>query len=201
MLFRSKSQKMGKIIDKIRETKETKIEARLNLDGEGKYSISTGVGFFDHMLESFSKHSGIDIDIECKGDLHVDFHHSVEDCGIVIGEMLREAIFPIKAIERYGNSSIVMDEACVECNIDVSNRAFLLFDLSLGGKIGDFDCELVEEFFRAVVFNAGLSCHFYKKHGSNMHHIVEAVFKSFAVSLKRALRVSGDSVPSTKGVL
>jgi imidazoleglycerol-phosphate dehydratase len=186
-----------------RSTKETQILLELELCGSGDSKIDTGVGFFDHMLTSFAKHSGISIKLACKGDLHVDFHHTVEDVGIVIGEALYKALFPVGAIERFGEASIVMDEALVESAIDVSGRPYLYFDLGrLNGKIGEFDAELAEEFFRAVVFNAKLSAHITKTRGQNLHHIVEGAFKAFAVSLRRALRASDKGgVPSTKGVL
>ncbi len=186
-----------------RKTKETEISLELELDGSGDSEITTGIGFFDHMLTSFAKHSGIDMRLVCKGDLHVDFHHSVEDVGIVVGEALRKAIFPVGAIERFGEANIVMDEALVQSVIDISGRPFLYFDLGrLNGKIGEFDAELAEEFFRAVVFNTHISAHIAKVRGQNLHHIVEGAFKAFAVSLKRALRASQKGgVPSTKGVL
>ncbi len=185
-----------------RVTKETNIRLKANLQGTGKSDINTGIGFFDHMLEAFSKHSFIDLDITCKGDLHVDFHHSVEDVGIVLGDILREMIYPVQNVERFADSVVVMDEAAVECDIDLSNRAYLVFDLGINGKIGNFDVELCEEFFRAVAMNAGISLHIVKLRGKNLHHIVEAAFKAFAVSLRRALRENSRAgTPSTKGVL
>ena len=186
-----------------RKTKETEITVELSFDGKGEYSIDTGVGFFNHMLESLSKHSGIDMQITCKGDLHVDFHHTVEDVGIALGEAFYKAAFPVGAIERFGEAKIVMDEALVESAIDVSGRPFLYFDLgSLSGKIGEFDAELAEEFFRAFVYNAKISAHITKTRGQNLHHIVEGAFKALAVSLRRALKPNEKGgVPSTKGVL
>ena len=186
-----------------RKTKETEISVELFFDGKGEYSIDTGVGFFNHMLESLSKHSGIDMQISCKGDLHVDFHHTVEDVGIALGEAFYKAVFPVGAIERFGEAKIVMDEALVESAIDVSGRPFLYFDLgSLSGKIGEFDAELAEEFFRAFVYNAKISTHITKTRGQNLHHIVEGAFKALAVSLRRALKPNEKGgVPSTKGVL
>ncbi|RDU64718.1 imidazoleglycerol-phosphate dehydratase HisB [Helicobacter sp. MIT 14-3879] len=190
-----------------RKTKETDINASLELYGSGKNSIDTGIGFFNHMLESFSKHSLIDLDIKCIGDLDVDYHHSVEDCGIVIGKLLNDSLYPAKNIERFGFSSIVMDEACVECSIDISNRAFLVFDIPLIDKIGinkvgSFDCELVEEFFKALTSNAALSMHIVYKRGKNSHHIIEACFKSFAIALRNALKINERiTIPSTKGVV
>lgn len=186
-----------------RKTKETEITVELSFDCKGEYSIDTGVGFFNHMLESLSKHSGIDMQITCKGDLHVDFHHTVEDVGIALGEAFYKAVFPVSAIERFGEAKIVMDEALVESAIDVSGRPFLYFDLgSLSGKIGEFDAELAEEFFRAFVYNAKISAHITKTRGQNLHHIVEGAFKALAVSLRRALKPNEKGgVPSTKGVL
>ena len=185
-----------------RVTNETDIKIKANLRGTGISKIDTGIGFFDHMLEAFSKHSFVDLEVICKGDLHVDYHHSVEDVGIVLGLILRDLIYPVQNIERYSNSVIVMDEAAVECDMDLSNRAFLIYDLEIDGKIGSFDVELCEEFFRAVAVNAGISMHIIKRRGKNKHHLVEAAFKSFAVSLRRALSINERAgVPSTKGTL
>ena len=185
-----------------RTTKETDIKCKLNLDGCGNSSINTGVGFFDHMLEALSKHSGIDIELSCKGDLHIDAHHTVEDCGIVIGQALKKAIFPIQAIERYGNATVVMDEAATTCALDLSNRPFLVYELNISGKVGEFDVELVEEFFHAVSGNAGITLHLISDRGRNKHHIIEASFKAFAVALRRALvKNEKIGIPSTKGVL
>ncbi|MDD6056023.1 MAG: imidazoleglycerol-phosphate dehydratase HisB [Helicobacter sp.] len=186
----------------IRETKETKISAKLEVYGSGVAKIDTKIGFFNHMLESLAKHANWDLELKCDGDLEVDFHHSVEDCGIVLGQLLKESLFPIAKVERFGNASIVMDEACVECDLDLSNRPFLFFEIPLSGKVGEFDCELVEEFFRAVVVNAGISAHIVAKRGKNQHHLIEASFKSFAVALRRACVVNEAlGIPSTKGVL
>ncbi len=185
-----------------RETKETKIELKLEIDGTGIYDIKTGIGFFDHMLESFTKHSLINLTLRCEGDVEVDFHHSVEDVGIVLGKALRDEIYPIKNVERFADSTIVMDESAVKCAIDLSNRPFLVFDVPLFGKVGEFDTELTEEFFRALVFNAGINAHIILERGSNKHHIIEATFKAFAIALRRALQVNNRArIPSTKGVL
>ena len=185
-----------------RKTKETDIHVELELYGNGKSNISTGIGFFDHMLEAFSKHSLVDLSVTCKGDTHIDFHHSVEDVGIVIGQALKEAIYPVQNVERYSNSVVVMDEAAVESCLDLSNRAYLVYDVELSGKVGEFDVELVEEFFRAVVSSAGFTLHVECKRGKNKHHILEAVFKSFAVALRRStLKNDRVGVPSTKGIL
>jgi len=185
-----------------RKTKETDIKCKVNILGSGISSISTGIGFFDHMLEAFSKHSGIDIELSCIGDLHIDAHHSVEDCGIVLGKALKDEIFPIKNVERYANASVVMDEASSTCALDLSNRAFLVYKVDVAGRIGKFDVELAEEFFRALVMNAGLTVHIVNDRGRNKHHILEASFKSFAVALRRALIKNEKlGIPSTKGIL
>jgi len=190
------------VIEIKRATKETEIFLKLDADGSGKFDICTGVGFFDHMLESFSKHSLFDLFISCKGDTHVDDHHTVEDVGIVLGQAIKKAIYPIKDIERFSNATIVMDEAAVSCAMDLSNRAFLVYEIECDGKVGTFDVELVEEFFRALTFNASLSVHLIKERGKNRHHIIEAAFKAYAVALRRALSSNSKvGVPSTKGLL
>lgn len=190
------------MIRKERKTKETDIVLTLTLQGEGKSSIATGVGFLDHMLESFAKHSQIDLEVSCKGDIHIDDHHSVEDIGIVLGNALREAVYPIEKVERFGSAVVVMDEAAVSCDLDLSNRPFLVYDIPVSGKIGAFDAELAEEFFRAVVFNAGITAHMVMVRGKNRHHIIEAAFKALAVALRRAWAYNDRAgIPSTKGVL
>lgn len=189
-------------MNKTRKTKETDIAISLNLYGEGKSNINTGVGFLDHMLESFAKHALIDLDITCKGDVHIDDHHSVEDVAIVLGSLLAESIYPVKKLERFGNASVVMDEACVSCDIDLSNRPFLVYELDVMGKVGSFDTELVEEFFRALIFNAKISAHVIQQRGKNKHHIIEASFKALAVALRRAVTINERvGIPSTKDVL
>ncbi len=140
-----------------RNTKETKIKLKLEIYGTGKSKINTKIGFLNHMLEAFAKHSLMDLEVECDGDIEVDFHHSVEDIGIVLGMALKEQIYPVKNIERYSNSVVVMDESAVSCDLDISNRAFLVYDSIKEGLIGEFDAELIEEFFRAVAFNAGIT--------------------------------------------
>ena len=190
------------MISKNRKTKETDIEISLKLYGSGKNSIKTGVGFLDHMLESFSKHSLIDLNINCSGDTYIDDHHSVEDVGIVLGSLLAEAIYPAKKIERFGSANIVMDEACVSCDLDLSNRPFLVYEVDLSGKVGQFDTELVEEFFKAFVLNAKISAHIVALRGKNKHHIIEASFKSLAVAIRRAVTKNERvGIPSTKDVL
>ncbi|AAP77922.1 MULTISPECIES: imidazoleglycerol-phosphate dehydratase HisB [Helicobacter] len=201
-------ERMAKnVIEISRTTKETDISLKLLVYGNGNAQIQSGIGFFDHMLQSLTKHSLIDLELACKGDTFIDGHHSVEDCGIVLGQGLAQGIYPAAGIERFGNASIVMDEACVECDIDVSNRAFLVFEtnaykLPFKGRVGELDVELVEEFFRALCFNAHLSAHIVLKRGKNLHHIIEAMFKAFGVSLRRALTLNPRILtPSTKGVL
>ncbi len=186
-----------------RKTKETDISLKLNLYGRGKAQINSGIGFFDHMLQSFTKHALIDLEVTCKGDLEVDAHHSVEDIGIVLGEALGKAIYPAKEIERFGNAVVVMDDASISCDIDLSNRAYFVYDLPLDeGTINGFDLELVEEFFKSVTFNMPLNMHLIYNRGKNKHHIAEAAFKAFGVSLRRAVNKNDRiGVPSTKGVL
>jgi imidazoleglycerol-phosphate dehydratase len=148
------------MVESSRKTKETDITVELELNGTGKADIDTGVGFFDHMLDAFARHSLIDLKVRCKGDLHIDAHHSVEDVAIVMADAFAKAIYPAKGIERYGNATVVMDEASVSCDIDLSNRAYLVYDLPLNsGAIGSFDLELVEEFFKSFAFNMPLNIH------------------------------------------
>ncbi|RRS29850.1 MAG: imidazoleglycerol-phosphate dehydratase [Epsilonproteobacteria bacterium (ex Lamellibrachia satsuma)] len=190
------------MIEITRETKETQISVKLNLYGKGEAKINTGVGFFDHMLEAFTKHAHMDLEVNCAGDTHIDDHHTVEDVGIVIGQALHQAIYPVKSIERFGNATVVMDEASITCDIDLSNRGFLVYELPIGGKVGEFDVELVEEFFRAFAFNLPLTLHLIYNRGKNKHHIIEAAFKALAVSLRRAVAINENAgIPSTKGVL
>ena len=185
-----------------RKTKETYISLELEIYGSGKSEISTGIGFFDHMLEAFCKHALFDMKLVCKGDLHVDFHHSVEDVGIVIGQALREKIYPISGVERFGEATVVMDEAAVNCALDLSNRPFLVYESISDGKVGEFDVELANEFFQALAFNAAITLHIAKVRGRNSHHILEASFKACAVALRRALaKNTRVGIPSTKGVL
>ncbi len=190
------------MISKSRKTKETDITISLSLNGVGNSKIDTGVGFLDHMLESFSKHSLIDLEITCKGDTHIDDHHSVEDIGIVLGSLLAEAIYPLKNMERFGSANIVMDEACVSCDLDLSNRPYLVYEIDVTGKVGQFDTELVEEFFKAFISNAKISAHIVALRGKNRHHIIEAAFKAVAVAIRRAVQKNDRvGIPSTKDVL
>lgn len=190
------------MIKKSRKTKETDISIELEIYGSGKYEIDTGIGFFDHMLSSFAKHSLFDLKIKSIGDLDVDFHHSVEDVGILLGECIKESIYPLCGIERFGDSTVTMDEAAVSTAIDLCNRFYIVYDSIDSGKVGEFDIELVGEFFRALSLNASINLHIVKLRGNNAHHIIEATFKAVAVALRRALcKNNRIEIPSTKGVL
>ncbi len=184
-----------------RKTKETDITVRLDLDG-GNADISTGIGFFDHMLTAFAVHGGMGLTVKAVGDLQVDGHHTVEDVGIVLGKAFREALGDMKGIARYGTAFIPMDEALGFASIDISGRPFLVFNAEFSDdKIGDFDACLAEEFFRAFAFNAGVTLHLKCEYGKNGHHIAEALFKAAAHAIKAAKTVSGSGILSTKGVL
>lgn len=186
-----------------RTTRETDIEVKVCLDGQGKADIDTGIGFFDHMLTALSVHSGISMTIRVKGDLHVDGHHTVEDTGIVLGKALGEALGDKSGITRYGSAFIPMDEALSFCSLDISNRPFLVFQGSFtNAMIGSYDACLTEEFFRAFAFNAGITLHINMMYGSNDHHKCEAAFKAVAHALKTAVTpLSDGKTLSTKGVL
>lgn len=185
-----------------RKTKETDIELSVNLDGKGEVSINTGIGFFDHMLTALAVHSGVDMTVKCKGDLNVDGHHSVEDIGICLGKAFAEALGDKSGIARYGSAFVPMDESLAFCSLDISGRAFLVFDAKFSDdRIGEFDTCLAEEFFRAFAFNAGITLHIRQEYGKNDHHICEAIFKAVAHALKQALASNGGGVLSTKGVL
>ena len=188
-----------------RKTAETNIDLYLNLDGNGKSKISTGDGFFDHMLTLLAKHAKFDLDVDCCGDTYVDFHHSAEDIGIVLGDAFSEAIADGKGITRYADTTLPMDESLILTAIDISGRGYLGFDLAIPTeKIGDFDTELVEEFFMAFCRRANVTLHIKQLAGRNAHHIVEGTFKSFARTLRKAVKIDEeykDEIPSTKGVL
>ena len=188
-----------------RETAETQIEVALNLDGTGEYDNRTGVGFFDHMLDQLSRHALIDLKVRASGDLHIDDHHTVEDCGIAIGQALREALGDKRGITRYGAFTLVMDEAQVACALDLSARPFLVWNVAFPtSRIGTFDTELVREFFQALATHGGITLHVDLVRGSNSHHIAEACFKAVARALRKAVepdpRMEG-ALPSTKGML
>ena len=188
-----------------RKTAETDIKLSLCLEGSGKGIIDTGCGFFDHMLTLFAKHARVELEVVCRGDVAVDYHHSVEDIGICLGLALKEAIGDCKGIKRYGSMLLPMDEALVLCALDLSGRAYLAYGLNIPAeKIGDFDSELVEEFFLALTRNAGVTLHLKQLDGRNSHHIAEAAFKAFARALREAVAIdeqARDEIPSTKGVL
>lgn len=185
-----------------RKTKETDIEVFVKLEGEGKVSVNTGIGFFDHMLTAFGVHSGIDLEVECTGDLHVDGHHTVEDVGIVLGMAFAKALGDKAGIARYGTAFVPMDEALAFCSLDISGRPFLAFNGEFhDDRIGGYDTCLTEEFFRAFAFNSGITLHIRKEYGKNDHHIAEAMYKAVAHALKDAMKITGTAVLSTKGVL
>lgn len=188
-----------------RTTAETDIKLTLELDGVGKANINTSVGFLDHMLALFAKHGRFDLDVTCKGDIFVDCHHSAEDIGIVLGKAFNEALGDKKGITRYGDTILPMDEALILTAVDISGRGHLEYALEIPTeKVGDFDTELVEEFFIAFARNAGCTLHIRQLSGKNSHHIIEGAFKSVARSLKDAVKIDpafADEVPSTKGVL
>ncbi len=184
-----------------RTTRETDISICVDLDG-GEVAINTGIGFFDHMLTALSVHSGIGMNITCKGDLEVDGHHTVEDVGISLGLALKEALGDRKGIARYGSFYIPMDEALAFASLDISGRPFLVYDAALSQeRCGDFDCCLGLEFFRALAVNAGITLHIRLEYGSNAHHELEAIFKAVAHALKAACRIEYEGTLSTKGVL
>lgn len=185
-----------------RKTKETDIEVFVKLDGEGKVSINTGIGFFDHMLTAFGVHSGIDLQVDVTGDLYVDGHHTVEDTGIVLGQAFAKALGDKAGIARYGSAFVPMDEALGFCALDISGRPFLAFNAEFNDdRIGEYDNCLTEEFFRAFAFNSGITLHIRKEYGKNDHHVAEAIFKAVAHALKEAMEIKGDKILSTKGVL
>ena len=188
-----------------RKTAETDIRLKLNLDGNGNSMINTGCGFFDHMLTLFASHSGYDLEVACKGDVGVDYHHSVEDIGICLGQAFSKAIGDKKGIYRYGSFILPMDESLIMTALDISGRSHLEFGLEIPTeKVGDFDCELVLEFFLAFIRHSGITLHIKQLAGTNSHHIIEGTFKSFARSMKAATAIdpsSKDKIPSTKGSL
>ncbi|MBC2334014.1 imidazoleglycerol-phosphate dehydratase HisB [Listeria welshimeri] len=189
---------------KTRVTTETSIELSINLDSATESTISTGIGFLDHMLTLFAKHSRINLNVKADGDTHVDAHHTVEDVGITLGICLKEALGDKASINRYGSTYVPMDESLGFCALDLSGRSYLVFDAELTNpKLGDFDTELVEEFFQAVAFNTEMNLHLCVLYGKNTHHKIEALFKAFGRALREAITINPEikGVNSTKGVL
>jgi imidazoleglycerol-phosphate dehydratase len=188
-----------------RKTNETEIEVSVNLDGTGAHSMATGIGFFDHMLDQLSRHSLIDMDVRCKGDLHIDFHHSVEDVGIALGQAIREALGDKKGIRRYASSDLPMDGTLTRAALDVSGRPFLVFRAEFDRpKIGEMDTELFREFWQAFAMNSGITLHIENFYTDNNHHLAESMFKAVARALREAVEIdprTADRVPSTKGTL
>jgi imidazoleglycerol-phosphate dehydratase len=188
-----------------RKTKETSIKVTVDLDGTGRYNVSTGIGFLDHMLEQLSRHSLMDLTVEAKGDLHIDFHHTTEDVAICIGEAVGKALGERKGIHRYGSALIPMDETLTEVAIDLSNRPYLIWKVNFTKpKLGEMDTELFKEWFQAFAQAAGATLHVVNRYGENNHHIVESCYKGLARALRHAIEIDArkaDAVPSTKGVL
>ena len=186
----------------VRTTKETDIRIALDLDGSGKGDIATGIGFFDHMLNSFAVHSGFDLTVAAKGDLNVDGHHTVEDTGILLGQAFAQALGGKEGITRYGSFYVPMDEALAFCALDISARPYLVFEgLDHAGMIGGYDGALTREFMRAFAFNAGITLHLRVLYGENAHHMTEAVYKALAHALRQACTLTGGGILSAKGVL
>ena len=188
-----------------RNTKETQIKVSVNLDGTGQYTVSTGIGFLDHMLEQLSRHSLMDLKVEAKGDLHIDYHHTTEDTGIAIGEAVAQALGDLVGITRYGSALIPMDETLTRVALDVSNRPYLIWRVDFSRpKLADMDTELFKEWFQAFAQAAGITLHVENLYGENNHHIVESCYKALARALRQAFEIDprkSDAVPSTKGVL
>ena len=188
-----------------RNTKETQIRVRLDLDGVGRSKMATGVGFFDHMLDSFARHGGFDLDVETRGDLHIDMHHTVEDTGIVIGQAFNRALDGFKGVRRFGQAYVPMDETLTRCAIDLSNRPYLVWRVKFSRpKVGEMDTELFKEFHHAFAMHAGACVHLETLYGENSHHIAESGFKALARALRDAVELDPKTqgqAPSTKGVL
>ncbi len=188
-----------------RKTKETEIEVGVNLDGDGKYDVATGIGFLDHMLEQLARHSLMDLEVRAKGDLHIDFHHTTEDTGIAIGQAVRKALGESRGIVRFASALIPMDETLTRVAIDVSNRPYLIWRVAFSRpKLGEMDTELFKEWFQAFAQNAGVTLHVENLYGENNHHIVESCFKALARVLRTAVEIdprAAGSIPSTKGTL
>jgi imidazoleglycerol-phosphate dehydratase len=196
---------MARIATITRKTAETDITVTLNLDGTGTGVIATGVGFFDHMLTALCRHALFDLDLKAVGDLHIDFHHTTEDVGIVLGQAIKQALGEKRGITRFGHATVPMDEALVEASIDISGRAFTGWNVTFNApKVGEMDTELFEEFFRALAGNAGIALHIRQLAGTNTHHVAEACFKATARALRQSVELDarlGGAVPSTKGAL
>jgi imidazoleglycerol-phosphate dehydratase len=196
---------MSRTADIRRDTKETQIRVRLDLDGTGRSKIATGVGFFDHMLESFARHGGFDLEIETRGDLHIDMHHTVEDTGIVLGQAFHAALDGFKGVRRFGHAYVPMDETLTRCAIDLSNRPYLIWKVAFARpKVGEMDTELFKEFHHAFAMHAGACVHLETLYGDNSHHIAESGFKALARALRAAVELDPKTAgvaPSTKGVL
>ena len=185
-----------------RKTNETDIRIEMNLDGQGKYEIDTGIGFFDHMLAHLSKHSKIDLVVKAKGDLEVDAHHTIEDVGICLGECLCEALADKKGIARYGSTSLPMEDSLANIALDLSGRAFCVYNADYRTeRIGDFDVECIEEFLRSFSNAGKFNLHVDVPYGTNSHHIAEAIFKAFGQAMGKAVKIIGGEIPSTKGIL
>lgn len=194
---------MSRDFQKSRKTTETNIKLKINLDGSGVSNINTGVGFFDHMLILFSKHGFFDLGLFCEGDLHIDDHHTIEDCAIVLGQCIKEALGTKEKIKRYGSSIIPMDETLVLCAIDISGRPYLNFDVKFNdARIGNMSTEMIEEFFKSLAYSIGMNIHIKSLAGKNSHHLAECVFKSFARALKEACTIDEKiiGVLSSKGL-
>ena len=196
---------MSRTAQVVRETKETQVRVKIDLDGSGQTKISTGVGFYDHMLDSFGRHGGFDLEIETTGDLHIDMHHTVADTGIVLGQAVMEALDGFKGIRRFGSAYIPMDETLTRCAIDLSNRPYLIWKVQFSRpKVGEMDTELFKEFHHAFAMNAGACVHIETLYGDNSHHIAESGFKALARALRTAVELDPKThghAPSTKGVL
>jgi len=188
-----------------RETKETQIHVKLDVDGQGAASVRTGIGFFDHMIDSFARHGGFDIELAAKGDLHIDMHHTVEDTGIVLGQAFHQALAGFKGVRRFGAAYIPMDETLTRCVVDLSNRPYLVWRVGFSRpKVGEMDTELFKEFHHAFAMNAGACVHLETLYGENSHHIAESGFKALARALREAVELDPRTLgqaPSTKGVL
>jgi imidazoleglycerol-phosphate dehydratase len=192
----------GRVSEVSRETSETSVRIRLDLDGSGEVQIGTGVGFLDHMLTLLARHGRFDLTAEARGDTEVDDHHTTEDVGIALGKALHEALGDKRGVARYGFAFAPMDESLARVALDLSGRPFCVYNVPLGdAKVGSFDTELVEHFCRSLAFNALLTVHVDLIRGSNTHHVVEAVFKGLALSLHQATRIVREDLPSTKGIL